>query len=115
MWKHVKLFYSRYAIQRRNIFSNGHKTERVVLKATDIVSENSEYALPKETRVVVCGGGVMGAAVAYHLSLLGLGPETILIESGRYIFFFCIHFYYIFLNKITIEEFSLDLYLIFLD
>lgn len=38
---------------------------------------------PKNARVVICGGGVMGGAVAYHLSLMGLGPETVVVESGR--------------------------------
>lgn len=39
---------------------------------------------PKDARVVVCGGGVMGASVAYHLGQLGWGPETVLIEQNRY-------------------------------
>lgn len=38
---------------------------------------------PKNTKVVVCGGGVLGAAVAYHLADLGLGHETIVLEQGR--------------------------------
>ncbi|XP_048507943.1 pyruvate dehydrogenase phosphatase regulatory subunit, mitochondrial isoform X2 [Athalia rosae] len=38
---------------------------------------------PKETRVVICGGGVVGAAVAYHLAQMGWGPQTILVEGGR--------------------------------
>ncbi|XP_066995066.1 pyruvate dehydrogenase phosphatase regulatory subunit, mitochondrial isoform X2 [Anabrus simplex] len=38
---------------------------------------------PKNARVVICGGGVMGAAVAYHLAQLGWGPHTVLVELGR--------------------------------
>lgn len=38
---------------------------------------------PKNTKVVVCGGGVLGAAVAYHLADLGLGNDTIVLEQGR--------------------------------
>lgn len=38
---------------------------------------------PKDTQVVICGGGVMGAAVAYHLSLMGLGSQTVIVESSR--------------------------------
>ncbi|XP_014478147.1 PREDICTED: pyruvate dehydrogenase phosphatase regulatory subunit, mitochondrial isoform X2 [Dinoponera quadriceps] len=83
MWRHYKLLYNRCAVQKRSIFSSSRKTAGVVLKSTDIVSEDPEYALPKEARVVICGGGVMGGAVAYHLSLIGLGPETILVESNK--------------------------------
>jgi NADPH-dependent 2,4-dienoyl-CoA reductase/sulfur reductase-like enzyme len=39
--------------------------------------------LPKEAKVVICGGGLMGAAVAYHLAELGWGPQTVLIDKGR--------------------------------
>lgn len=38
-------------------------------------------ALPSKAKVVVCGGGVMGAAVAYHLAKRGWGQKTVLIEK----------------------------------
>lgn len=38
-------------------------------------------ALPSEAKVVICGGGVMGAAVAYHLAQRGWGDKTVLIEK----------------------------------
>lgn len=38
---------------------------------------------PKNARVVICGGGIMGASVAYHLALAGWGPHTVIIEQGR--------------------------------
>ncbi|CAH0401761.1 unnamed protein product [Chilo suppressalis] len=37
-------------------------------------------ALPSQAKVVICGGGVMGAAVAYHLAERGWGDKTVLIE-----------------------------------
>lgn len=83
MWKQSKLLYNRCASQKSRVLSRNHKTAEVVTKLANITSENSEYVLPKEARVVICGGGVMGGAVAYYLSLLGLGPETVLVESGR--------------------------------
>lgn len=85
MWKQSRLLYSRCTVQGRKALFRNYKTEEAATKVTNVVSDDSEHALPKETRVVICGGGVMGGAVAYHLSLMGLGPETILIESGRYI------------------------------
>lgn len=39
--------------------------------------------LPKNAKVVICGGGVLGASVAYHLAELGWGHHTIVVEQGR--------------------------------
>lgn len=41
--------------------------------------------LPKNCKVAICGGGVMGASVAYHLAQLGWGPQTIVVEQDKYI------------------------------
>lgn len=50
-------------------------------------SENVDFFTPKnapsETGVVICGGGVMGAAVAYNLAKLGWGPKTVVLEQSR--------------------------------
>lgn len=50
----------------------------------DYYNETGELRLPKQAKVVICGGGVMGASVAYHLAELGLGHQTIVLEKGRY-------------------------------
>lgn len=39
-------------------------------------------ALPAHARVVICGGGVVGTSVAYHLARLGW-TEIVLLEQGR--------------------------------
>lgn len=39
--------------------------------------------LPSTAKVVICGGGVMGASVAYHLAKRGWGGKTILIEKEK--------------------------------
>ncbi|MCS5637027.1 MAG: FAD-dependent oxidoreductase [Myxococcota bacterium] len=39
--------------------------------------------LPEQARVVIIGGGIMGASVAYHLGKLGLG-DAVLLERDRY-------------------------------
>ncbi|XP_055911964.1 pyruvate dehydrogenase phosphatase regulatory subunit, mitochondrial [Eupeodes corollae] len=44
---------------------------------------NSAQNLPSEAKVVICGGGIMGASVAYHLALKGWGPQTVLIEQAK--------------------------------
>lgn len=55
------------------------------LNSTD-TKLSETYAPPRHARVVICGGGVMGAAVAYHLAKLGWGPDTLVIEQSRYLF-----------------------------
>ena len=38
--------------------------------------------LPAQAQVVVCGGGIMGTSVAYHLSKMGW-KDVVLLEQGR--------------------------------
>ena len=49
----------------------------------DYYNESGELRLPKNAKVVICGGGVMGASVAYHLANIGWGPRTIVLEQGK--------------------------------
>ncbi|XP_044734678.1 pyruvate dehydrogenase phosphatase regulatory subunit, mitochondrial isoform X2 [Chrysoperla carnea] len=52
--------------------------------STDIADLGDNNAPPpSNAKVVICGGGVMGAAVAYHLAEKGWGSETTIIEKGR--------------------------------
>ncbi|CAK9797405.1 Pyruvate dehydrogenase phosphatase regulatory subunit, mitochondrial [Anthophora quadrimaculata] len=84
MWLHSKLFCNKHVTKWNSIvFYNGQRVRHSSLKSTVETSEDVDDPLPKETKVVICGGGVMGGAVAYHLSLMGLGPQTVIVESGR--------------------------------
>lgn len=85
MWNRSKVLCNSYRIQK-NFFSNNPKVAELISGINSAASEDSKNVLPKEARVVICGGGVMGGAVAYHLSLVGLGPQTVLVESGRWVF-----------------------------
>lgn len=53
---------------------------------TDRDSQNDRNipALPANSKVVICGGGIMGAAVAYHLAEKGWGNETTIIEKVHF-------------------------------
>ncbi|KAM7348317.1 pyruvate dehydrogenase phosphatase regulatory subunit, mitochondrial [Cochliomyia hominivorax] len=44
----------------------------------------AEGVVPNQVRVVICGGGIMGASVAYHLALMGWGPDTLLVEQDKF-------------------------------
>jgi len=109
MWKQSKLLYNRCASQKSKVLSRNHKTAEVITKLTNTTSENPEHVLPKEARVVVCGGGVMGGAVAYYLSLLGWGPETVLVESGRCESFFSLNIFLL-NKKISWEKINIYFY-----
>ncbi|XP_055373597.1 pyruvate dehydrogenase phosphatase regulatory subunit, mitochondrial [Condylostylus longicornis] len=39
--------------------------------------------VPEHARVVVCGGGIMGSSVVYHLAKNGWGKDTVLIEQSK--------------------------------
>lgn len=39
-------------------------------------------AVPSSAQVVICGGGVVGASVAYHLPKYGF-KDVLLLEQGR--------------------------------
>ncbi|XP_008984449.2 pyruvate dehydrogenase phosphatase regulatory subunit, mitochondrial isoform X2 [Callithrix jacchus] len=45
-------------------------------------AEARSVALPTQAQVVICGGGIMGTSVAYHLSKMGW-KDIVLLEQGR--------------------------------
>lgn len=53
------------------------------LSGAQEVRKYDSNALPRKAKVVICGGGVMGASVAYHLALKGLGNDVVLLEQER--------------------------------
>ncbi|XP_024082203.1 pyruvate dehydrogenase phosphatase regulatory subunit, mitochondrial isoform X2 [Cimex lectularius] len=50
---------------------------------SDLKIASASESLPRETQVVVCGGGIIGASVAYHLAEIGWGGRTILVEQTK--------------------------------
>lgn len=60
--------------------SNVLRKRKFVPIATSIIQFDAKR-LPAKARVVICGGGVVGASVAYHLALLGWGMDTLLLEQ----------------------------------
>lgn len=68
-----------YSLVHKNCTQSFYSSSK--LNSLNVVDEN--VLPPKNARVVVCGGGVMGASVSYFLAKLGWGSETVLIEQNR--------------------------------
>ncbi|XP_074142085.1 pyruvate dehydrogenase phosphatase regulatory subunit, mitochondrial isoform X1 [Sminthopsis crassicaudata] len=49
---------------------------------TSVTESQPSVPLPTQAQVVICGGGIMGTSVAYHLSKLGW-KDILLLEQGR--------------------------------
>lgn len=57
-----------------------HRTVRFAHRAAN-TDEDSDF-LPKNSRIVICGSGLAGSSLAYHLALLNHGHHTVLLERG---------------------------------
>lgn len=60
------------------------ESQAIDLKGDDVLYSGRiiNQIPPKNSRVVICGGGLIGASVAYHLALQGWGPHTTIIEQN---------------------------------
>jgi len=63
-------------------YFDGRRNEKC-RKYSSATTATATGILPKSCKVAICGGGVMGASVAYHLAELGWGPQTIVIEQDK--------------------------------
>lgn len=81
---------------RKPIYSIGqnfmHSTSGSFVNAFNETVENTapgkyeSNALPSKAQTVICGGGIMGAAVAYYLAMYGSGHEVVLLEQDRFVY-----------------------------
>lgn len=77
-----------YSISRNCIHSTSGGTFANTFNRTAETNAPRKYesnTLPSKAQTVICGGGIMGAAVAYHLALYGLGHEVVLLEQDRFV------------------------------
>ena len=56
--------------------------EHLANRELDVATTLPPSALPSHARVVIVGGGIVGASIAYHLAANGL-QDVVLIERGR--------------------------------
>ena len=69
------------AASRRCLVTSNEKNETSeLIIASKLDTPTAE--LPSKARVVICGGGAQGAAIAYKLAQRGLGEETVLLDQG---------------------------------
>lgn len=50
--------------------------------SSDPSSLNNTFTVPEHARVVICGGGVNGLSIAYHLSQRGWS-DVVVLEQGK--------------------------------
>lgn len=88
MWPKISVDYNALKIyhwKKLLSYQKGLSGSRMISGSAEEVKGHGK-SFPGDKQVVICGGGVMGAAVAYHLAAAGLGAETVLLESSRLLF-----------------------------
>lgn len=58
-----------------------HNSVRFV-KRSAATDEDGENSLPKKSRIVICGSGLAGSSLAYHLAQADHGHHTVMLERG---------------------------------
>ena len=75
------MFYRLLSVVRRHRASRGWQNWSLGRSSASAATAQS-VALPAQAQVVICGGGIMGTSVAYHLSKMGW-KDIVLLEQGR--------------------------------
>ncbi|CAK6436780.1 unnamed protein product [Pipistrellus nathusii] len=75
------MFYRLLSVVQRQRTSRGWQNWSSARSGASAAEAHS-VALPAQAQVVICGGGIMGTSVAYHLSKLGW-KDIVLLEQGR--------------------------------
>lgn len=78
---HTSKYKSTFVIKKHNFHLSVAKNAESLNEQNS--SQYESNSLPKHAKTVICGGGVMGAAVAYHLAAKGFGSEVVLLEQDR--------------------------------
>lgn len=75
------MFYLLLSVGRRQRTSRGW-WKWFSARSSSTAADTHSLALPAQAQVVICGGGIVGTSVAYHLSKMGW-KDIVLLEQGR--------------------------------
>lgn len=71
-------------VSRQSFLSNHaqccHNCVRFIQRG--VRSDEDSEMLPKHSRIVICGSGLAGSSLAYHLAKLDHGHHTVMLERG---------------------------------
>lgn len=73
---------------KSQLFSKGHETSRCISQQLFLSSDENncnEFCskeIPKHAQVVICGGGIVGTSVAYHLARDFGWQDVVLLEQS---------------------------------
>ncbi|KAK6644016.1 hypothetical protein RUM43_000281 [Polyplax serrata] len=72
-----------HLLKSKRLSASIRKTASNILKNSKFCAQRHTHSncLPAKAQVVICGGGVLGSSVAYHLCDLGWGEQTIVLEK----------------------------------
>lgn len=63
-----------------SIFQCCHNSIRFIQRSATSADESD--LLPKKSRIVICGSGLAGSSLAYHLAIEGNGHHAVILERG---------------------------------
>lgn len=84
VWSKMKPYSFLRKSNHCGVFESNKFIKRQQSLSSSFNADDSSF--PSKARVVICGGGIMGSSVAYHLAELGWGEHTVVLEKGRSVF-----------------------------
>jgi hypothetical protein len=79
-----KFFFNGYFLTKKN-----RSIQCFSFSSSSSNADEQQVKFPLSTKVVICGGGLFGTSVAYHLAQLGY-KDVVLVTRDKCVFFFFI-------------------------
>lgn len=65
---------------RKNYLQCCHQHVRYIQRG--LKTDDEKKSLPKNSQIVICGSGLAGSSLAYHLAIQGQGQQAVILERG---------------------------------